>query len=191
MDTASVINAITASASAIAAIAGGTSAYVALKAIRKGEIDRKNQQLLERAVRNLERAYKALVNTEFMAPQPKPGRLEWLTAARLIEDYRATKGRITDQVTIDECESHEEHWRHLFYQVLEPINRKDSTFFTINMKGNQPIDHVSAIIIHSFASWPKGKKDPIDVYPSKAEAIDKLGVDRIWLALMLQLNLIR
>lgn len=170
----------------VAAFAGAISAIAACITIRRSSKDRADERHLDYAVRTLERAYRALCGNDGAGLAPAD-RLAWLTAARLLEQYKAVKAQISSKVVLAECEGHEEHWRHQFYLALEPLSRAaPSDYF----QGHSPVHPVSAIIVHAFASWPDKKKDPIDVYDSAEDATNKLGVNKMWIPLRRYLNIL-
>jgi len=61
--------------------------------------------------------------------KPTKNRLSWLTAARLIEEFKATKERITDPLLSQECLSHETHWRLQFARKLEALGIGHPDYF--------------------------------------------------------------
>lgn len=195
------VNSIAAFAGALSAIAGSLSAIAAFRAIKRNDKNhaitianaekakakeerttnerRENERLLKHAVTTMERAYLVLRGPDPQAPIPPQSRLNWLTAARLIEEYRATKGEIKDSQLYRECESHEEHWRHQVYLLLKPLATGNPDYFRSG-SSSETIQSVSAVIVHSFADWPEGKKDPLSVYGSIGDATAKFGISQTW-----------
>lgn len=177
-------------ANVAAACAGALSAFFAFLTIRKSVNERRDDRLLNYAVQSLERSYLSLVGEDRAIP-PQPNRLAWLTTARLIEDYKKAKLRIRDKVALEELEGHEEHWRHQFYLALAPLEHTSPEFYSIGQgKGKGPIEDVSAIVIHAFASWPNDKKDPLDAYKTREMAIATLGVSKWWITLRQHLDIL-
>jgi hypothetical protein len=170
------------SAQAVAAFAGALSAIFAWRTIRQASKDRKNTHLLHHAKTSLERAFLALCGDTPPNTAPAHDRTAWLTAARLIEEYKKSKERITDKLTLQECESHEEHWRYQFYARLVLIQDGPAGYFTPRPRGEE-IQKVSAMVIHAFATWPKGKPDPLEKYQSADDAYNKLGIHLLWFKL--------
>jgi hypothetical protein len=205
----SEVNTIAASASAISAIAGLMSAMAAFRAIKRNDKNhaislaniekariqeeeiatarRENERLLKHAVTTMERAYLALRGPSSQVLFPPQSRLNWLTAARLIEEYRLTKSDIGDPNLYRECESHEEHWRHQIYLLLQPLAVQHPDYFRSG-SSSEMIQCVSAVIVHSFADWPAGKIDPLSKYPSTSEALEKFGVNPNWFNLVQNLR---
>jgi len=179
-------------ANAIAAFSGSAAAIAAFVTIRVTARDRTDERMAGYAARTLERAYQALIGPDGAGQKPPaPNRLAWLTSARLIEQYKDAKGRIKSKVVLHECEGHEEHWRHQFYLALAPLENTSPEFYSIGEgKKKGPIESVSAIIIHAFASWPDGKKDPLNTYETTEDAISKLGVSKWWITLRRHLNIL-
>ena len=169
-------------AQTVAAFAGALSAIFAGLAIRNSSKERTNAHLLNHAKISLERAFQALCGNTSPESPPPHDRLGWLTAARLIEEYKSTKQRITDKLTLQECESYEEHWRHQFYVRLEAIQSGPAGYFTHRPKGEE-IQKTSAIIIHHFATWPLDKSDPLAEYKNAEEACEKLDIHLKWMKL--------
>ncbi|MGR8018610.1 hypothetical protein [Burkholderia cenocepacia] len=126
----------------------------------------KSAALLDQAVRALERAYNALtVDGAQTAPVPAD-RLNWLTAARNLETYKALKREIGVNVHRRIADDHEEHWRHLFYLALQGDAYHQPTYYReVTAPGAQRRDGIephSAVIVHAFAKWPKHRQDPIE-----------------------------
>lgn len=168
--------------SAGSALAGALSAYAAFRTIKTTVVSRQNETALNSAVRTLERAYTALTGGNGSTTVLQD-RLAWLTSARLIEEYKALKALIKDEHVLRECNGHEEHWRHEFYKALEAISKVPASYYSHRTAETGPIHPVSAVIVHAFASWPKGKDDPIDAYKNTDEAVEKLGLSPFWFGL--------
>jgi hypothetical protein len=167
----------------LAALAGAASAIAAFWTIRSTAHTKENERLLKHATQTLERAYEAIADGNHRIP-PDPDRLAWLTAARLIVEYRETKKMISDRSIFRECESHEEYWRHQFYIWLSPLEIGAVGFYQTG-----PIDKTSAVVVHSFADWPDGRIDPLSIYETPQVAIDRLGVSRLWHSLRTYLGI--
>ena len=151
--------------SAIASITIATaSALIAIFAVYIPRRDQHDQQLFQQAILALERAYGALTNNGQQITPPAPDRLNWLTSARHLLSYKSLKSRLKTKLYCALCEEHEEFWRHQFYLSLNMHKIHDPAYYD---RGPPPelrpqIEPRSAIIIYSFASWPKSKVDPID-----------------------------
>lgn len=174
-----------------AASAGAISAFFAFLTIRKSVNERRDDRLLSYAVKTLERAYESLVGSSH-TPPPPANRLAWLTTARLIEEYKKAKVRIRDRIALEELEGHEEHWRHQFYLALAPLENCQPEFYSgsANVRHLDQIPKITAIIIHAFASWPEAKVDPLDSYKNQQDAVDRLGVSKMWIGLRRYLNIL-
>jgi len=175
-------------ANTIAAIAGAGSALAAFLTIRKSTASsekaaatRENERLLTHAVTTLERSFSALVGSSQNGTIPPANYLNWLTAARLIEEYKATKIRISDSLILQECESHEEHWRHQFFIRLFNLAGRTREYYSKATGGE--ICPVSAVIIHSFADRPYSRTDPLSKYPCARIAAEDLNLSDSWYAL--------
>jgi len=124
--------------------------------------------ILDQAVCSLGRAYSALTIDGSQTDPVPADRLNWLTAARSIEAYKALKSRVRVKVHRLIAEDHEEYWRHRFYLALRhPAYRQPSYYYPwgkIHEEALQPepIEPQSAIIVHAFAKWPKSRRDSID-----------------------------
>ncbi|WP_144938350.1 hypothetical protein [Pseudomonas alabamensis] len=165
-----------------AAFAGAASAIFAGLTIRKSSNERKNSHLLHHARTSLERSFQALCGDTQSNSAPTHDRTAWLTAARLIEEYKTAKARISDKLTLQECESHEEHWRYQFYERLKAIENGPQGYFSPRPRGEE-IQKISAMVIHAFATWPEGKPDPLNNYESEDEAYERLGIHLLWFKL--------
>lgn len=175
----------------IAALSGSAAAIAAMITIRVSARERTDERMAGYAVRTLERAYQALIGPDSSnQTRPPADRLAWLTAARLIEQYKYAKQKIRNPVVLHECEGHEEHWRHQFYLALQPLQTTSSGYYSERPPTGMPIEEVSAVIIHAFATWPEGKEDPVDAFTNKEDAISKLKVHPMWFALRQYLGLV-
>lgn len=151
-------------ASTVSTVFAGLSALVAAAAIYIPWRVQNSQEILHQAVLSLERAYAALSRNGKEVGPPAPDRLNWLTAARHIEQYRTLKTKVALDTHRIVCEEHEEYWRHLFYQCLEAPSVLTASYYRDKPQPNQRlgIEPKSAIIVHHFAKWPEGREDPID-----------------------------
>lgn len=187
--------------SSISAIAAAGSAFAAFWTIKKNTENlhseraseseaRENERLLEHAKTTLERAFIALRGKSDKATVAPKSRLNWLTSARLIEEYKVTKSRISSDVILRECESHEEHWRHQFYLLLDPISQGNEGFKYYDRVSPQElgVSPTSAIVVMAFATWPDSKIDDLKKYKSAQDAVDALGVDEKWSSLRTHLR---
>lgn len=195
-------NTIAATAGAFSAIAGLLSAQAAFRAIKRNDHNHtltlanaekarkeeelstrtriENERRLQYAITTIERAYLALRGRDPDAQVPPQNRLNWLTAARLIEEYRVAKDEVSDPQLVRECESHEEHWRHQVYLLLLPLATGYPDYFYSDGTSGRSIQSVSAVIVHSFADWPEGKVDPLSAYRSIHDAVEKYPVHMTW-----------
>lgn len=188
---ADILSLIFKSFTALSALAAAVSAALAWCSIkhqrkehRQSAARRENERLLVHATTSLERAFSALMRGDLSQPSPPRDRLAWLTAARLIEEFKETKASVSDQLLMRELESHEEHWRRQFYFKLEPLAGANATFFkTANHCDADAIHLASAVVVHAFADWPDGKVDPLDALGSAKEARDRLKPSKKWLSL--------
>lgn len=144
------------------------AAVIAIFAITWPLRYQRNAALLDQAVLALKRAYNALTDEgAHVAPVPVE-RLNWLTAARNLETYKALKKKIRVRVHRRIVEDHEEHWRHRFYLALQgPAYHQPSFYQRVGPPAPREqhrdgIEIQSAIIVHAFANWPKGRRDPLD-----------------------------
>ena len=181
MNTADYIQLAAVAFAAIAAVASWQSIFVAKQL-------KKDDELFAHAILALERSYSALMNGHEGDNHPRPDRLNWLTSARLIEDYLATKKEIKTAEILRRCEGHEEFWRNQFYQRLEPLSLNMS-YYSVQQSEN-PIYPTSAIVVHGFASWPNDKPDVLDKYEDKNAAIAAWGLSPRWAGLRQYLGLL-
>ncbi|WGK60503.1 hypothetical protein QAO71_10400 [Halopseudomonas sp. SMJS2] len=179
--------------SALAAAASATLAWCSITQQRKehqqSAARRENERLLEHATTSLERAFSALMSGDLSQPSPPRDRLAWLTAARLVEEFKETKARINDPLLKRELESHEEHWRRQFYLKLEPLAMANVAYFKpVDPRDDEAILLASAVVLHAFADWPEGRDDPLDALGSAKEARDRLKPSKKWLSLGLAID---
>ncbi|REG48999.1 hypothetical protein B0G80_5319 [Paraburkholderia sp. BL6669N2] len=126
----------------------------------------KSAALLDQAVWALERAYNALTIDGAQTETVPADRLNWLTAARNLETYKALKRQVGVKVHRRIADDHEEHWRHLFYLALKGGAYHQPTYYqevqTPRAERRRGIEPHSAVIVHAFAKWPKHRRDPVE-----------------------------
>ncbi|MDR6383416.1 MULTISPECIES: hypothetical protein [Paraburkholderia] len=126
----------------------------------------KSGALLDQAVRALERAYNALTVDGAQTDPIPADRLNWLTAARNLETYKALKRKIGANVHRRIADDHEEHWRHRFHLALQGDAYHQPTYYrevvAPRAQRRGGIEPHSAVIVHAFAKWPKHRRDPIE-----------------------------
>ncbi|GAB3628309.1 hypothetical protein PTE30175_01859 [Pandoraea terrae] len=126
----------------------------------------KSAALLDQAVRALERAYNALTVDGAQTDPVPADRLNWLTAARNLETYKALKRKIGVKVHRRIADDHEEHWRHLIYLALQGDAYHQPTYYgevvAPRAQRRSGIEPHSAVIVHAFAKWPDGRPDPVE-----------------------------
>ncbi|WP_431023541.1 hypothetical protein [Halomonas sp. H5] len=143
----------------------GLSAIAAAAAIYFPWRTQKSQKFLDQATLSLERAYEALSSNGQNIQPPASDRLNWLTAARHIEQYRRLKNLIKCKEHQLVCEEQEEFWRHKFHVCLNGSRPLLIDYYQEKPEPEKKlgIEPRSAVIIHAFAKWPDGKEDPIDL----------------------------
>lgn len=157
----------------LSTIFAGGSAVAATVAIVTQHNAQNSKDLLDQAILSLERAYEVLAKGSTPDAMIIPDRLNWLTCARHIESYKSLKGQLTRQPHRHICEEHEEYWRHQFYLSLNSSTIISPAYYDQDgAKNKARIDPKSAMIVHSFATWPKDKVDPLD-----AVNVDRLAQD--------------
>ncbi|MBP5119622.1 hypothetical protein HUS85_27685 [Pseudomonas protegens] len=209
-----VANSLAAIAAAVSAAISFSSTKAAYKAIRQNEVlhaeaqrkseeqresarliereQRENARLLDHAILMLERSFSALMSNDDQLPNPPKDRLNWLTSARLIEEYKATKDRITDKLLLQECNSHEDHWRLQFSKKLEPLTINNPEYFAQSKAPrdlNKQIQLTSAVIVCAFSEWRKEQQDPIDKYSTHQEAASSISVPHSFAQLRFHLGM--
>ena len=153
----------------IAVLVSVAAAVVAVSGVYVPWKHQHDRELFQQAALSLERAYRALSNDGRNAKPPLADRLNWLTAARHLQGYKALKARVKTTLFRSLCEEHEEFWRHEFYLCLDRHNIHDESYYAgPPSEPGEQIEPKSALIIHGFASWPTGKTDPIDSVDIKA-----------------------
>lgn len=136
---------------------------IAIGTLRINVQTSQSKDLLQEATLLLDRAYNALTDDGKSTAPVAPDRLNWLTSARHIEDYRKIKAMLKNTSHKLVCAAQEEHWRHKFYLLLKDYKLYPLSYFEKNLeKDKSEIEPVSAVVIFNFAFWPKDKKDPLD-----------------------------
>lgn len=180
---------VAAVAAALSAATGAASAYAAFRAIKvsnsnhskalaEAEKDRKNERLLSHAITTLERAYSTLVGGKPDFNVPPKSRINWLTSARLIEEYKSTKSRINDPLILQECTSHEAFWRHRIYVKTSDLDTGFPDYFRQGAENS--IQLTSAVIVTDFAMWPEGREDPLKDPGNSVESITGRPIHLKW-----------
>jgi hypothetical protein len=184
---------VAAVAAALSAITGAASAYAAFRAIKENnsnhtkanevaEKERKNERLLAHAITTLERSYSTLDGGKPSLNVPPKNRINWLTSARLIQEYKSTKARIQDPFILQECISHEAYWRNKFYVRIDPLSLGFPDYFKQGEGEN--IQLTSAIVVADFAMWPEGREDTIAELEGAPEAITGRPLHLKWFNLL-------
>lgn len=156
-------------ATIVSTVFAAISALVAAAAIYFPWRIQNSQEILDQAVLLLERAYTALTNDGAQTQPPAADRLNWLTAASHIEQYKRLKAELASNTHRTICEEHEEYWRHKMYICL---NVPQHLSFDYYQEKQQPEKHtgiepMSALVLHEFAKWPEGREDLIDKVDAK------------------------
>lgn len=146
----------------VAAVIAFLSAVVSVIAVYVPWRNTHDSEIFNESLRALERSYEVLTEQGTEIDPPRADRLNWLTAARHIEAFKSLKKKLKTNLYRDLCEENEEYWRHQFYLTLFRNPR-----YTVTYYENGQIEPRSALILYSFASWPKGKHDPIEVLDIK------------------------
>ncbi len=127
-----------------------------------------NESYFRHAVASLERAYQALCEPA-TPPRPLQDRMAWLSSARLLLSASGSARQITAHSSglRHLYQGEEAHWRHRFYQLLEPtsprgVGASTSYFEADRTAGRSEIEERSIRVIYDFCSWPDGQQDPID-----------------------------
>lgn len=185
-------------AAAISAITSAISARAAYRAIKQNDLlhsneqkntesQRENTRLFDHAIMTLDRAFMALMGGNPTWSVPPKSRLNWLTAARLIEEFKNTKERISDPLLAQECLSHEAHWRLQFARKLEELGTGHPDYF--RQSGKVIIHLTSAIIVCAFSEWMDELGDAIDERGSPQQAAENLGISPVFAQLRFHLGL--
>lgn len=196
-----LVTAIAAIAAAISAMTSAISAKAARSAIKQNEelstaaresedSQRENTRLLEHATTTLQRSYIALTGGAERLSFPPCSRINWLTAARLIEEYKNTKTRISEPLLLQECLSHEAHWRNQFSLRLEKIGLSVPGYFEQSGPIDSRIELTSAVIVCGFSTWPEEQDDLIKKYKSPMNAVEQIGLSPRWAQLKFHLDLL-
>lgn len=161
------------------AIFAGLSFLAAAAAIWWQVREHKHRYLLDQAILSLERVYNILTDGWEPGALIPADRLGWLACARHIARYKKLKAELESELHRIVCEEHEEHWRHKFHLCLHTQVIHDAAYYAENgREGKAGIDPVSAVIVHSFATWPEGTPDPIDAVDVKSLLKDANCLDR-------------
>ncbi|WP_369326502.1 hypothetical protein AB6N01_20470 [Alcaligenes nematophilus] len=155
--------------SAIAAISttvtAGAAFYLSYRSDRNQRKKEADEFFIDRCEVYLSRAYDVLASGEGGNALPNvPSRLDWLTAARMIEEYKKVAPTIRLEQNKLKIEARKEYWRTRITNLFSRFDF-DVSYFSINRSNGvsvSPIAPISARIIFDFLEWPEGKKDPLD-----------------------------
>ena len=143
--------------SIVAAAISLGSAAVSVLAIYIPWRNSHDSEVFKEAILALERSYRALMHGRQAGQRPDADRLNWLTAARHIESYKALRDSLKTTLYSKLCREHEEYWRNEYYLCILKEKIYQASYFE-----HGPIEPRSAIVIFAFAAWPNSKQDPID-----------------------------
>jgi hypothetical protein len=116
-----------------------------------------DSQVSQQAILALERAYLTLTQNGGQLRPPPADRLNWLTAARGIQDYKMLRGRLKTALYRQLCDANEHHWRHQFYLALATGNAYQPAYFI-----DGQLEKSSAAVVFAFSSWSNRRDDPLD-----------------------------
>jgi hypothetical protein len=151
----------------VSAIGSAITAAITASSIRRSREDQESKQMLDQAILSMERAYEALATKAKPDSPPVADRTAWLSAARLLTQYQAIKKLVTSKPHKLVLEEQEEHWRHRFYLILQPLSgaRGAGYYRKSSASGNaeESIEPMSAVVVHTFAKWPEDKVDSLAI----------------------------
>lgn len=149
----------------VSAIGSAITAAITASSLREGRLEHESRQMLDQAILSLERAYEALATNAQPDCPPVADRTAWISAARLLTQYQAIKKLVTSKPHKLVLEEQEEHWRHRFYLILRPLSgaRGAGYYSKSSASGSteESIEPMSAVVVHTFARWPKDKVDSL------------------------------
>lgn len=151
----------------VSAIGSAITAAITASSVRRSREDHESKQMLDQAILSMERAYEALATNAKPDSPPVADRTAWLSAARLLTQYQAIKKLVTSKPHTLVLEEQEEHWRHRFYLILQPLSgaRGAGYYRRSSASGNaeESIEPISAVVVHTFAKWPENKEDSLAI----------------------------
>jgi hypothetical protein len=162
----------------ISAVAAAVSAFFSFQSLAHARNTKSDDILLEHATTTISRAYEVLMEGS-NAGVPVKNRMNWLTSARLIEEFKGAKNRLVGAEVKRRCDGVEDYWRVRFRAALERYRRSGADFSDGQADLNA-IYPISAVIVHAFSDWPEGKQDDLDKYPNASAAVDEVGLSRTW-----------
>lgn len=114
-------------------------------------------QVSKQAIQALERAYATLTQEGLQRSPPAADRLNWLTAARGIQDYKVLRSQLKTDLYRQLCDANEHHWRHQFHLALEKGSIYQMAYF---VEGS--LEKNSTAVVFAFSAWPDDRKDPLN-----------------------------
>ncbi|UPL20193.1 hypothetical protein [Alcaligenes faecalis] len=143
----------------------GVALYISVKARKDQKVRDSDTLLIEQSENYLSRAFAILASGEGGTTLPSaPSRLEWVSAARMIEEHKKIVPKIILATNKLRIEALQEYWRtrltHLFLEFNFDVTYFDQT--ELNGQSIMPISPLSARIIFDFLSWPDTKLDVLD-----------------------------
>jgi len=82
-------------------------------------------------------------------------------------------------------ESEEEHWRHQFYELLQPVSPRgtgsQASFFQADQALHRSeIDERSIRVVYEFSDWPADRADSIDSVPRYTrDELEAMGIGMV------------
>ena len=161
--------------SSLAVVAG---VFVALITWLDRLVKERSSNYLEAATDMLGKAYDSL-GAEGPGGAPKPSRLSWLTAARLVRTAEELAELITEGSHQRIWERRKEYWRGRLYDLINPEGKGfPSTYYAEKPEhmlaytpdeDREPLAPRSLAVLYRFIDWPSDVIDPIKNEPYFSE----------------------
>lgn len=155
--------------SAIAAIGtlftAGTALYLSFRSDQSERKKAFDDWAMERVEIYLSRAYQVLASGPDGQSFPEiPSRLDWLTAARMIEEHKTLISKINLDQNRLKMAAVIDFWRTRFINLMAEFDFDVTYFYPPSTDGNNvmPIEPTSAAVILDFLNWPESKSDPLN-----------------------------
>lgn len=156
-------------------LSGGAAFFTAITACKTYDLAKAASQrdddkvwddsIVDKCEIYLSRAYDVLASGSNGNSLPNaPSRIDWLTAARMIEEYKSIASDLRLAHNVSRLEAIRDFWITKFINLLSRFEF-DVSYFSIEESNGaevMPIAPVSAGVIFDFLNWPAGANDPLD-----------------------------
>lgn len=134
-----------------------------------------SEDYLKNSIDLLSKAYETLSSTKDDDDRPLSSRINWLTAARLVNSAKNVSSKITERSHKLIWVENKEYWRGRFSDLINPGNKgfpknyyasdtQDMIIQTERSKNQDPLSLKSIVFLYRFAEWDKQREGSLNNY---------------------------